>query len=35
MRKVVALGIACFEQHGIAPRDLSAGVVNGHDGLPA
>lgn len=35
MRKVVALGVACFEQHGIAPRDLTKPVINGRDGLQA
>lgn len=33
LRKVVTLGVACFEQHGIKPRDL-AGVANARDGLP-
>lgn len=32
LRKVVTLGVACFEQHGINPRDLSKAVINGHDG---
>ena len=35
MRKVVAMGVACFEQNGVAPRDLNQPIVNGHDGQPA
>lgn len=35
IRKVVTLGIACFEQHGVKERDPNATVVNGRDGLPA
>lgn len=34
LRKVVALGVACFEQHGVPPRDNSH-VINGRDGLSA
>lgn len=32
LRKVVALGVACFEEHGVPERDLSQPVVNVHDG---
>lgn len=35
LRKVVTLGVACFQQHGVPMRDPSAVVVNGRDGLPA
>lgn len=35
LRKVAALLIACFEQHGVPGRDPDAPVVNGRDGLPA
>lgn len=35
IRKVVTLGIACFEQHGVPERELQAAVINGRDGLPA
>jgi hypothetical protein len=35
LRKVVALGVACFEQHGVAPRRLYETVINGHDGQAA
>lgn len=35
MLKVVSLGIACFEQHGVPVRDPNAPVVNGRDGLLA
>lgn len=31
LRKVVTLGIACFEQHGVEPR-VTGLVVNGRDG---
>lgn len=33
LRKVVTLGVRCFEEHGIKPRDPNTLVVNGHDGL--
>lgn len=35
LRKVVTLGIACFEQHGIAARNPNTPCINGRDGLPA
>ena len=35
LRKVVTLGVACFEQNGIKPRDLSKPIVNGRDGKSA
>lgn len=35
LRKVVTLGIAAHEQLGCPHRDLSVGVINGRDGLPA
>lgn len=40
MRKVVALGVACFEQHGMPFRQLPPGncvngVINGRDNKPA
>ena len=34
LRKVVTLGVACFEQHGVTPRNLD-NVVNARDGKPA
>jgi hypothetical protein len=33
LRKVVTMGVACFEMHGIEPRDPKALVINGRDGL--
>lgn len=35
LRKVVTLGVACFEQHGIPTRDLSQPFTNKRDGDPA
>ncbi len=35
LRKVVALGVACFEQHGISMRDSITPCINGRDGLSA
>ena len=35
LRKVVTLGVACFEQHGVSERDLSVPIINGRDGKPA
>lgn len=35
LRKVVTLGVACFEQHGVACRDVMIPVTNGRDGQPA
>ena len=35
LRKVVALGVACFEQHGVPMRNLNTPCVNGRDGQPA
>ena len=35
LRKVMTLCVACYEQHGIVPRDLQEPFVNGHDKLPA
>jgi len=35
MLKVVTLGVACFEQHGISPRDISGCVINKRDGQEA
>lgn len=40
LRKVVALGVACFEHHGMPFRQLPPtncvnGVINGHDNQPA
>jgi hypothetical protein len=35
LRKVVTLGIACFEQNGIQARDLSKPIINGRDGQSA
>jgi hypothetical protein len=35
LRKVVTLGIACFEQHGVPTRDLSLPIINGRDGQDA
>lgn len=35
LRKVVALGVACFEQHGVPLRDASLPCINGRDGQPA
>jgi hypothetical protein len=35
LRKVVTLGIACFEQHGVKGRNPNALVINGRDGQPA
>lgn len=35
LRKVVTLGIACFEQHGVPDRGNPQSVTNGHDGCPA
>lgn len=35
LRKVVTLGVACFEQHGVPSRNPDAPVVNGRDGQPA
>lgn len=34
LRKVVTLGVACFEQHGVKPRVVGS-IVNGRDGQPA
>lgn len=31
LRKVVTLGVACFEQHGIRMRPSEGPVINGHD----
>ncbi len=33
LRKVVCLGIACFEQHGVPQREM-VDVINGRDGQP-
>ncbi len=35
LRKVVALGVACFEQHGVSMRSPTSPCFNGRDGLPA
>lgn len=37
LRKVITLGVACFEQHGVRPRLVTVltSVINGHDGKPA
>lgn len=35
LRKVVTMGIACFEQHGVQRRDPNVPVINGRDGQPA
>ncbi len=35
LRKVVALGVRCFEEHGCPLRDLRMPVINAKDGLPA
>ena len=35
LRKVVALGVRCFEEHGVPKRDLNLPVVNARDGLEA
>ena len=35
LRKVVTLGIACFEQHGVPRRKFELTVYNGRDNLPA
>lgn len=39
LRKVVTLGVACFEQHGVpsrSPGQMAEGyVINGYDGQPA
>lgn len=35
MREVVALGVACFEQHGVPPRECNYPVINKRDGQPA
>lgn len=35
LRKVVALGVACFEQHGCPQRPDDRPVVNGHDDMEA
>jgi hypothetical protein len=34
LRKVLALGVSCAEQHGLPVRE-SGPVANGHDGLPS
>ncbi len=35
LRKVMALGIRCFEEHGIPSRDPLIPVINARDGLSA
>ncbi len=35
LRKVVALGVRCFEEHGVPSRDLLLPVINARDGLEA
>src|SRR5271166_5775868 len=35
LRKVVTLGIACFEQKGIKSRDTSVLIINGRDNRQA
>jgi hypothetical protein len=35
LRKVVALGVACFEQHGMPVRDPNTRCVNARDGMVA
>ena len=35
LRKVVAIGVACFEQHGVPMRDPNLPCINGRDGQPA
>jgi hypothetical protein len=35
LRKVVTLGIGCFEEHGIRRRDLYSTIINARDGLKA
>lgn len=35
LRKVVALGVACFEQHHMNRRDMSQQVINNRDGKPS
>lgn len=35
MRKVVALGIACFEQNGVPVRQHEGVVINANDGMLA
>jgi hypothetical protein len=35
LRSIVIAGVSCFMDHGIVPRDISGGVINGRDGLPA
>jgi hypothetical protein len=32
LRRVVALGISCFEQHGVPARDTTRPCLNGRDG---
>ena len=35
IRKVVALGVACFEQHHLSKRDMSQQIINTRDGEPS
>lgn len=35
LRKVVALGFRCFEEHGVPRRDSSKPIINARDGLQA
>jgi hypothetical protein len=35
LRKVVTLGLSCFEEHGVPDRDLSQPITNGRDGMLA
>jgi hypothetical protein len=32
---LVKIGVECFEQYGIEPRDLTQPIINGRDGLPS
>jgi len=35
IRELVKIGVECFEQFGIEPRDLSQPILNARDGQPA